>query len=452
MSADTAAGQGATPSELRGPDPFAGNVRDRITGRAAGDGRGVARSRYLGQDEGEGGVEAETGVRAGAGSMTGVGLQAGTGGRSVNEARAPEPPPALAKPPAPAAPAGRPAPPLILAQIPDPDPTDPPLRPHDLGRIFLAGHRGMVGAALARRLHAEGVPQDALLTAPRAALDLTDQAAVRAFFAAARPDTVILAAARVGGILANDSFPADFLYENLMIEANVIHAAHAAGVERLLFLGSSCIYPRDAPQPMAEEALLTGPLEPTNAPYAIAKIAGIKLCESYNRQHGRDYRSVMPTNLYGPGDNFHPENSHVLPALIRRFHEARAAGHPTVTLWGTGTPRREFLHVDDMAAACLHVLGLPRAVYAAHTAPDRSHLNVGTGEDLTIRALAELVAETVGYAGRIETDPAKPDGTPRKLLDTTRLTTLGWRPAIPLKTGLASTYRWYREHHAAARL
>lgn len=309
----------------------------------------------------------------------------------------------------------------------------------------------MVGGALHRALCARGVAERDILTRSRAVLDLTDQTAVNAFFHEARPDTVLLAAARVGGILANDTFPAEFLYENLMIEANVIHAAHTAGIARLLFLGSSCIYPRDAPQPLAEEVLLTGALEPTNAPYALAKIAGIKLCEAYNRQYGHDYRSIMPTNLYGPGDNFHPEHSHVLPALIRRFHEAKDEGAASVTLWGTGMPRREFLHVDDMAAAALHVLGLSADAYAAHTAPGRSHLNVGTGEDMTIRALAELVASVVGYRGRILADPTKPDGTPRKRLDTRRLTDLGWRPRIALADGIAETYRWFLEHRAHAR-
>ncbi|MFP4406087.1 GDP-L-fucose synthase family protein, partial [Rhodosalinus sp.] len=266
-----------------------------------------------------------------------------------------------------------------------------------------------------------------------------------------RPDVVILAAAKVGGIHANATYPAEFIHENLMIAANVIHAAHEAGVQRLLQLGSSCIYPRDAPQPMAEDALLTGPLEPTNEPYAIAKIAGIKLCESYNRQYGRDYRSVMPTNLYGPGDNFHPQNSHVLPALIRRFHEASECGAEAVTIWGTGTPRREFLHVDDMAEASLFVLDLPKSVYDANTAPMLSHINVGTGEDISILDLARLVAEVTGFEGGIETDPTKPDGTPRKLMDVSRLAAMGWRAKIGLREGVTATYRWYLDNAARVR-
>ena len=313
-------------------------------------------------------------------------------------------------------------------------------------RIFIAGHRGMVGGALLRALQARSSAGEALelLTADRATLDLRDPAATRAFLAETRPDVVLLAAAKVGGIHANDTYPADFIHDNLMIQASVIDGAHRAGVQRLLNLGSSCIYPRDAAQPMAEGALLTGPLERTNEPYAIAKIAGIKLCESYNRQHGRDYRSVMPTNLYGPGDNFHPQNSHVLPGLIRRFHEAAQQGAEAVTIWGTGTPRREFLHVDDMAAASLFVLDLPRATYDAHTEPMLSHVNVGCGTDIAILDLARLVARVTGYEGRIETDPTRPDGTPRKLLDVSRLAALGWRATIPLEQGLAATYAWFR--------
>ena len=318
-----------------------------------------------------------------------------------------------------------------------------------MARIFVAGHRGMVGGAILRRLRARGGDEPIVRT--RAELDLTDQAAVEAFFQAERPEVVILAAAKVGGIHANDTYPADFIYENLMIQANVIHAAFRAGVMRLMQLGSSCIYPRAAPQPMAEDALLTGPLEPTNEPYAIAKIAGIKLCESYNRQHGTDYRSVMPTNLYGPGDNFHPTNSHVLPALIRRIHEAKETGAERVTIWGSGTPRREFLHVDDMAAAALHVLDLPREDYAAATRPMLSHVNVGTGEDVSIAELAALVAEVVGYAGRLEFDRSKPDGAPRKLMDVTTLDRLGWRATIPLREGVAGTYRWFLDHRDALR-
>ncbi len=321
-------------------------------------------------------------------------------------------------------------------------------------RIFLAGHNGMVGSAILRRLEARRRAGEALeiLTVGRRDLDLTDQAAVRAFFAAERPEAVILAAAKVGGILANDSQPADFLHVNLMIEANVIGGAFAAGVRRLLFLGSSCIYPRDAEQPMREEALLTGPLEPTNEPYAIAKIAGIKLCESFNRQHGTDYRSVMPTNLYGPGDNFHPETSHVVPALIRRFHEAARSGEGEVVIWGTGTPRREFMHVDDMAEASLFVFDLAKAAYDAETRPRLGHVNVGTGTDVAILDLARLVARITGFEGRILTDPSKPDGAPRKLLDVTRLGRLGWRARIGLEEGLAGTWRWYVDHLATARL
>ena len=313
-------------------------------------------------------------------------------------------------------------------------------------RIYVAGHRGMVGSAIVRQLNKT---DHQIITRTHAELDLTNQAAVREFMQAERPDAVILAAARVGGIKANNTFPAEFIYDNLMIEANVIHQAFAAGVKKLLFLGSSCIYPRNAAQPMAEDALLTGTLEPTNEPYAIAKIAGIKLCESYNRQyadtHGIDYRSVMPTNLYGPGDNFHPEHSHVLPALIRRFHEAAAANAPSVTIWGTGQPRREFLHVDDMAAASLFVLNLPRDVYNANTEPMLSHINVGTGQDLTIRELAGIIAETVGFRGEILTDPSQPDGTPRKLLNVSRINAMGWHARIGLRQGIEETYRAFKE-------
>jgi GDP-L-fucose synthase len=308
-------------------------------------------------------------------------------------------------------------------------------------KIYLAGHRGMVGGAILRALQARG--ETNVITRTHAELDLIDQAAVRAFMQAERPDVVILAAAKVGGIFANNSYPADFIYENLMIEANVIHQAYAAGVTRLLQLGSSCIYPRAVLQPMREDALLTGVLEPTNEPYAIAKIAGIKLCESYNRQHGTDYRSVMPTNLYGQGDNFHPENSHVLPALIRRFHEAAQSGAEEVTIWGSGTPRREFLHVDDMAAASLFVLDLPKADYEANTEPMLSHINVGSGIDISILELAQKVAAITGYNGRIVTDASKPDGTPRKLMDVSRLTQMGWSAQIGLDQGLAETYQWF---------
>jgi GDP-L-fucose synthase len=313
-------------------------------------------------------------------------------------------------------------------------------------KVYVAGHRGMVGAAIVRALARRGVTR--IATRTHAELDLASQADVRAFFERERPDAVVLAAAKVGGIHANDTYPADFIYENLMIEANVVHEAWRAGVKRLLFLGSSCIYPRMAEQPMREDALLTGTLEPTNEPYAIAKIAGIKLCESYNRQHGTDYRSVMPTNLYGPGDNYHPENSHVIPALIRRFHEAKEAGAERVVIWGTGRPRREFLYVDDMAEACVHVMELDRAAYEASTRPMLSHINVGTGEDIPIVDLAALVAKTVGFGGRIEQDPSKPDGTPRKLMDVARLRSLGWSPRVGLAEGLALAYRDFLEHPA----
>ena len=320
-------------------------------------------------------------------------------------------------------------------------------------RIYIAGHRGMVGSAILRRLKGRRAAGEALelITRTHAELDLTDQTAVRAFLQAEHPDVVILAAARVGGIHANNTYPADFIYDNLMIEANVIHQAFQAGVQRLLNLGSSCIYPRAVDQPMAEDALLTGPLEPTNEPYAIAKIAGIKLCESYNRQHGTDYRSVMPTNLYGPGDNFHPDNSHVLPALIRRFHEAARDDLEKVVIWGTGTPRREFLHVGDMAEAALFILDLPLETYQAHTQPMLSHINVGSGEDISIRELAGLVAEIVGFRGRIETDPGKPDGTPRKLMNVGRLARMGWTARIGLRDGIEDAYRWFVENYERAR-
>jgi GDP-L-fucose synthase len=309
-------------------------------------------------------------------------------------------------------------------------------------RIYVAGHRGMVGSAIVRALTQRGHTE--IVTRARAELDLLDQTQVRAFFQEQDIDEVYLAAAKVGGIHANSTYPAEFIYENLMLESNVIHQAWSAGVRKLLFLGSSCIYPRMAEQPIKEEYLQTGTLEPTNEPYAIAKIAGIKLCESYNRQYGVDYRSVMPTNLYGPGDNYHPENSHVIPAMIRRFHEAKINKASHVVIWGTGTPRREFLHVDDMAAASVHVMELERADYDAHTQPMQSHLNVGTGVDVTIRELAELIGEVVGYGGTIEFDTSKPDGTPRKWLDISRLQKLGWQPRMALATGLASTYQAYR--------
>lgn len=307
-------------------------------------------------------------------------------------------------------------------------------------RIYVAGHRGMVGSAICRALSQRGAT---LLTRTHAELDLRDQAAVRAFMERERPDLVILAAARVGGIHANNTYPGQFIYDNLMIQANVIHQAHEADIQRLLFLGSSCIYPREAAQPMAEDALLTGPLEPTNEPYAIAKIAGIKLCESYNRQYGRDYRSVMPTNLYGPGDNFHPENAHVLPALMRRFHEAKRDGLEEVTIWGTGTPRREFLHVDDMAESSLFVLDLDEERYAAETEPMLSHINVGTGQDVSIGDLAQLLRKVTGFEGRIAFDPDRPDGVPRKLMNVDRLKVMGWQAGTSLEEGVWDTYRWY---------
>ncbi len=308
----------------------------------------------------------------------------------------------------------------------------------------------MVGSAIVRALEARGCRN--VLTAGREALDLVDQRAVADFFARHAIDEVYLAAAKVGGIHANDTYPAEFIHQNLMIEANVIHAAHASGVERLLFLGSSCIYPKHAAQPMSEEALLTGPLEPTNEPYAIAKIAGIKLCESYNRQHGRDYRSLMPTNLYGPGDNFHPANSHVIPALLRRVHEAKCEGRTRVEIWGSGTPRREFLHVDDLARAALHVMALPEAAWRSETLPMRAHLNVGTGRDVTIRELAEAIARVVGFEGELAFDATKPDGAPRKLLDVSRLARLGWQAEVDFELGLRETYAWFVDHAGALRV
>lgn len=309
-------------------------------------------------------------------------------------------------------------------------------------KIYVAGHRGMVGSAILRHLQQCSV---SIVTRTHDELDLTNQSAVQDFFAQEKPDQVYLAAAKVGGIHANNTYPAQFIYQNLMIQANVIEAAFRSGVKKLLFLGSSCIYPRMANQPMREDALLTGTLEPTNEPYAIAKIAGIKLCESYNRQygagHGVDYRCVMPTNLYGPGDNYHPDNSHVIPALLRRFHEAQRAHAASVVIWGTGTPRREFLYVDDMAAACVHVMQLPKALYDQHTTPMQSHLNVGAGSDLTIAQVAQTIAQTVGYTGSIEFDHAKPDGAPRKWMDSSRLNGLGWQARVQLREGLERTYQ-----------
>ena len=317
-------------------------------------------------------------------------------------------------------------------------------------KIYVAGHRGMVGSAIVRNLEFNGFTN--IITRTHAELDLTNQQAVQEFFAQERPSQVYLAAAKVGGIYANNNFPAEFIYQNLMMEANVIHQAFEAGVKKLLFLGSSCIYPKLAPQPMAEDALLTGALESTNEPYAIAKIAGIKLCESYNRQysysHGIDYRSVMPTNLYGPGDNYHPENSHVIPALIRRFHEAKVSNAPEVVIWGTGTPRREFLYVDDMAAASVFVMDLDKDIYDQYTSSMQSHINVGFGSDVTIAELAKSVGVAVGYQGRIAFDSTKPDGAPRKWMDSSRLNQLGWNAKIDLQIGLKQAYGDFLKNYA----
>ncbi len=307
-------------------------------------------------------------------------------------------------------------------------------------KVYLAGHRGLVGSAIHRALIANG--HDNLLLRTSAEVDLRDQAAVRELYRDEKPDYVIIAAAKVGGILANDTYPADFIYDNLMMEANLIHGAYQAGVKKLLFLGSSCIYPKLAPQPLKEEYLLTGPLEPTNEWYAVAKIAGIKLCEAYRRQHGCDFISAMPTNLYGPGDNFHLENSHVMPALIRKFHEAKVNGDASVTVWGTGNPRREFLHVDDLAAAVLHLMD--------HYS-EAETINIGTGEDITIRELAELVRQIVGYSGEIVFDTDKPDGTPRKLLDVSRLEATGWSPKIDLEQGIRNAYQWFLDNYDSFR-
>lgn len=316
------------------------------------------------------------------------------------------------------------------------------MKTHSKKRIYVAGHRGLVGSAIVRTLRKRDYTE--IITRTHDELELTDQAQVRAFFAEQEIDEVYLAAARVGGIHANNTYPAEFIYDNLMVQSNVIHEAWRNGVQKLLFLGSSCIYPRMAQQPIKEEYLMGGALEPTNEPYAIAKIAGIKTCESYNRQYGTDFRCVMPTNLYGPGDNYHPENSHVIPALMRRFHEAKLNGADKVVIWGTGTPRREFLYVDDMADACVHVMELPRNVYERHTEPMLSHINVGTGEDVTIHEVAEIIRRVTGFEGNIEFDPSKPDGTPRKLMNTSKLTALGWRPGMRLGEGIKETYERFK--------
>ncbi len=309
-------------------------------------------------------------------------------------------------------------------------------------KIYVAGHRGMVGSAIMRNLEAKGFTN--IVTRTHTELDLTNQAAVQDFFETEKPNQVYLAAAKVGGIYANNTYPAEFIYQNLMIETNIIHQAFMSGVKKLLFLGSSCIYPKLAPQPMSEDTLLLGKLEPTNEPYAIAKIAGIKLCESYNRQYGNshsiDFRSIMPTNLYGPGDNYHLENSHVIPALIRRFHEAKVNNLPAVVIWGTGTTKREFLHVDDMAAASVFVMELDKAIYAQYSEPMQSHINVGFGSDITIAELAQVVGDVVGYEGRISFDTTKPDGPLRKLLDSSKINGLGWLPKVDLRYGIQSTY------------
>jgi GDP-L-fucose synthase len=311
-------------------------------------------------------------------------------------------------------------------------------------KIFVAGHRGMVGSAIFRQLEASGHTD--IITRTRTELDLTNQQAVVDFFQTEKIEQVYLAAAKVGGIVANNTYPADFIYENIMIQANIIHSAHLANIQQLLFLGSSCIYPKLADQPMKETALLTGTLEETNEPYAVAKIAGIKLCESYNRQYGRDYRSVMPTNLYGAHDNFHPENSHVIPALLRRFHEAKLNGNKEVVAWGSGKPMREFLYVDDMAGASIHVMNLDKATYDENTEPMLSHINVGTGVDCTIRELVETVAKVVGFTGVVKFDISKPDGAPRKLMNVDRLKSLGWKYSITLENGLSLAYQWFIEN------
>ena len=316
-------------------------------------------------------------------------------------------------------------------------------------RIFVAGHKGMVGSALVRQLSQD--PNNEIVTRTRAELDLTHQQGVADFFFSAKIDERYLGAAKVGGIYANNTYPAEFIYDNLMVECNVVHQAWKAGVQKLLFLGSSCIYPRLAAQPIVESELMQGSLEPTNEPYALAKIAGIKLCESYDRQYGTDYRSVMPTNLYGPGDNYHPENSHVIPALLRRFHEAKLSGADTITIWGTGRALREFLHVDDMARASIHVMNLPLEQYKAVTDPRLTHINVGSGVDCSIAELVSTIGAVTGFAGKIEYDTSKPDGAPRKLMDNSKLTNLGWQPQISLKDGLRDAYQWYVDHIDSAR-
>ncbi|MGI6775661.1 GDP-L-fucose synthase [Acetomicrobium sp.] len=317
-------------------------------------------------------------------------------------------------------------------------------------KIFVAGHRGLVGSAIVRKLKNEGY--DNLVLKTRQELDLRDKKAVESFFKTEQPEYVFLAAAKVGGIQANNTYPADFIIQNIEIETNVITSALQVGVKRLLFLGSSCIYPRECPQPIKEEYLLTGQLEPTNEPYAIAKIAGIKMCESINRQHGTDFRSLMPTNLYGPGDNFHPENSHVIPGLLRRFHEAKVRGDKYVNVWGSGRPRREFMHVDDLASACVYIMNLDKDIYDNFTQPMLSHVNVGVGKDCSIKELAETIAEVVGFYGEICFDTSKPDGTPQKLLDISRISALGWSAKISLEEGLKHTYQWFLENKESLRV
>lgn len=317
-------------------------------------------------------------------------------------------------------------------------------------KIFVAGHRGLVGSAIVRKLKNEGY--DNLVLKTRQELDLRDKKAVESFFKTEQPEYVFLAAAKVGGIQANNTYPADFIIQNIEIETNVITSALQVGVKRLLFLGSSCIYPRECPQPIKEEYLLTGQLEPTNEPYAIAKIAGIKMCESINRQHGTDFRSLMPTNLYGPGDNFHPENSHVIPGLLRRFHEAKVRGDKYVNVWGSGRPRREFMHVDDLASACVYIMNLDKDIYDNFTQPMLSHVNVGVGKDCSIKELAETIAEVVGFDGEICFDTSKPDGTPQKLLDISRISALGWSAKISLEEGLKHTYQWFLENKESLRV